>query len=259
MGPASAKPGEIPRWQQFAVPRLRGDMRPALTIVIDDMGVIHPGTARVAALPAPLTLSWFPFARDLPTQVAAAAARGHEATLHMPMQATGNTTNWTGPDPLRIDIPAEENLRRLKAALDAVPQTVGLNNHMGSVATKDVALMDLVAAETRARGMLFLDSVTIGHSVAYRQAMMASVPAAARDVFIDDSNDKAAILASLEQAVQIAKRWGNVIAIGHPRPHTIEVLESWLPGVAARGLALVPLSATVAYRNEIAMPAQAQA
>jgi polysaccharide deacetylase 2 family uncharacterized protein YibQ len=153
--------------------------------VIDDMGVVHPGTQRVAAMPGPLTLAWFPFAHALPDQVGAAAARGHEAILHMPMQAFGASTAWTGPDPLRVDIPLAENHRRLVAALDAVPDTVGLNNHMGSVATRDRALMDLVAGEAKRRGMLVLDSVTIPHSLAYRQAALAGVPAAARDVFID--------------------------------------------------------------------------
>ena len=62
------------------------------------------------ALPAPLTLAWFPFARNLPEQVAVATARGHETMLHMPMQAFSSCIAWTGPDPLRIDLPPEENL-----------------------------------------------------------------------------------------------------------------------------------------------------
>ena len=241
--------GVVPRWQQFAVPRRRGDTRPMLSIVIDDMGFMHPGTERAVALPGP-------FATNLPARVANAAARGHEATLHMPMQAFSNSTVQTGPDPLRIDLPAAENRRRLRAALDAVPQTVGLNNHMGSVATKDVALMDIVAAEAKARSMLFLDSLVIGHSVAHRQAALAGVPSASRDIFIDDAADKNAMRNELAQAVAIAKRYGHVIAIGHPRPLTLDVLEAWLPGAEAReGVALTPLSAVVAYRNEIAMPA----
>ena len=254
IGQAIPIPDLVPRWQKFAVPRKRGDRRPMLSIVIDDMGYMHPGTERAVALPGPLTLSWFPFASNLPTQVAVAAARGHEATLHMPMQALSDSLYQTGPDPLRIDLPAAENLRRLRAALDVVPQTVGLNNHMGSVATRDIPLMDLVALEAKSRGMLFLDSLVIGHSVAYRQSALIGVPAASRDVFIDDSRDKAMMRHQLAEAVWIAKRYGHVIAIGHPRPATLDVLEAWLPGAEAReGVALTPLSAVVAHRNAIPM------
>jgi polysaccharide deacetylase 2 family uncharacterized protein YibQ len=253
-GQVTPVPDLVPRWQKFAVPRKRGDRRPMLSIVIDDMGFMHLGTGRAVALPGPLTLSWFPFATNLPTQVAAAAARGHEATLHMPMQAFSDSLYQTGPDPLRIDLPAAENMRRLRAALDGVPQTVGLNNHMGSVATRDIPLMDLVALEAKSRGMLFLDSLVIGHSVAYRQSALIGVPAASRDVFIDDSHDKTVMRHQLAEAVSIAKRYGHVIAIGHPRPATLDVLEAWLPGAEAReGVALTPLSAVVAHRNAIPM------
>jgi polysaccharide deacetylase 2 family uncharacterized protein YibQ len=246
--------GALPRWQQFAVRVPPADGRPAISIVIDDMGVMHPGTPRAIGLPGPLTLCWFPFARELPRQVGAGQQHGHEALLHMPMQAFGNSIAWTGPDPLRIDLPAEENLRRLTAAMDAVPATVGLNNHMGSVATRDVALMSLVAQETKRRGMLFLDSLTIDHSVAYREAAQAGVPAAERDVFLDDIADRAAIAKQLELTERIARRYGHVIAIGHPRMLTLDALEEWLPGLQDRGFALWPLSATVAWRNDIAIP-----
>ncbi len=252
-GPAPARQGPPPRWQRYAARAPLQDGRPAITLVIDDLGVVHAGTQRVVALPGPITLAWFPFARSLPEQVAAAAERGHESILHMPMQATGNSTAWTGPNPLRIDLPPAENLRRLQAALDAVPDTVGLNNHMGSVATRDQALMDLVAQEAKRREMLVLDSVTIGHSLAYRQAALAGVPAAARDIFIDYMADAGVIRGQLALIEATARRHGHVIAIGHPWPLTVEALEAWVPTLASRGFALWPLSATVAWRNEIAL------
>ncbi len=256
-GAAAVPPTPItkPRWQRNAVAAPQFDGRPAITLVIDDMGVVHPGTNRVMALPAPLTLAWFPFAHGLPQQVAEAAARGHEAILHMPMQANGRSTAWTGPDPLRIDVPLDENLRRLQAALDAVPATVGLNNHMGSVATLDGPLMAMVAAEAKRREMLVLDSLTIPHSMVYREAVVAGVPAASRDVFIDPVANAAVIRQQLAQIEAIATRHGHVIAIGHPWPLTIEALEAWVPGLQDRGFVLWPLSATVAWKNDIRLTA----
>jgi polysaccharide deacetylase 2 family uncharacterized protein YibQ len=251
---ATLSPPLPPRWQRYAVPAFPAGDRPVISIIVDDLGVIHPGTARAVALPGPVTLAWFPFARDLPDQLAAAGERGHEALLHMPMQAFGMSIAWTGPDPLRIDLPPEENLRRLVTAIDAVPDTVGLNNHMGSIATRDVALMDLVAQELRRREMLLVDSLTIPHSVAYSCAAQAGVAAIKRDVFIDYKHDAAIIQGQLELIERKAREWGHVIAIGHPRPLTLDALEAWLPGLDAKGFVLWPASATVACRNNIAMP-----
>jgi len=240
-----------PRWQRYAVAQPTNTDKPAITIVIDDLGVVHPATERVIAMPGPLTLSWFPFAKNLTAQVAAAVAHGHEMTLHMPMQSNGLTTAWTGPDPLRIDLPADVNLARLRAAIEAVPGTVGLNNHMGSVATRDAALMALVAQECKARDMLFLDSVVISHSVAYSSARDAGVPATARDIFIDHSADPEAIRAQLAQIEAMSRRHGHVIAIGHPWPHTVAALEEWLPTLKAKGFELWPLSSMTARRNKL--------
>ncbi len=255
--PTATAPATVvrPRWQRYAVAHPARVERPAITIVIDDLGVVHPATERVIAMPAPLTLSWFPFARNLVSQVAAGAARGHEMTLHMPMQSNGLTTAWTGPDPLRVDLTPAVNLARLRAAIDAVPATVGLNNHMGSVATRDPALMALVAEECKARDMLFLDSVVVTHSCAYSAAHDIGVPAAARDIFIDHSPKPEIIRQQLDQIEAQARRHGHVIAIGHPWPHTVAALEEWLPTLAGKGFELWPLSAMVARRNGLTMAA----
>jgi uncharacterized protein len=254
-GPPSIQPvapiDVTPTWRRNAVAAPAFDGRPAITLLIDDMGVMHRYTDQAVALPGPLTLAWFPFARKLPEQVAAAAARGHEAMLHMPMQGYSDSIKQTGPDPLRIDLPPEVNRALLRDAIAAVPASVGVNNHMGSVATRDPLLMELVAQEVRAHGMLFLDSVVVPHSVALCCAELAGVPAAARDVFIDNLPNPAAIWGQLAATEAFARRHGHAIAIAHPRPRTLAALEVWLPTLAAKGFTLWPLSATVAWRNSL--------
>jgi uncharacterized protein len=249
--PPSPPPDVPPAWRRNAAAAPAVDGLPWITLVIDDMGVTHPYTAQAVALPGPLTLAWFPFARDLPAKIADAAARGHEAMLHMPMQSYSDSIRQTGPDPLRIDLPPEVNRALLREAIDAVPNSIGVNNHMGSVATLDPTLMGLVAREVATHGMLFLDSVVVPHSVALGCAEMVGVPAAARDVFIDNVAKPKVIWDQLAATEAFALRYGHAIAIAHPRPHTLAALEVWLPTLAAKGFTLWPLSATVAWRNDL--------
>jgi hypothetical protein len=122
---------------------------------------------------------------------------------------------------------------------------------MGSVATRDPLLMELVAREVRAHGMLFLDSVVVTHSVALCCAELAGVPAAARDVFIDNVAEPWVIWRQLAATEAFARRHGHAIAIAHPRQHTLAALEAWLPTLHTKGFALWPLSATVAWRNNL--------
>jgi polysaccharide deacetylase 2 family uncharacterized protein YibQ len=248
--PAEPLP-DLPAWRRHAVAVDPSDARPKIAIVIDDLGVMREHTARALQLPGPLTLAWFPFAPDLATQAAEGRDRGHETLLHMPMQAYSNSTYETGPNPLRVDLPPEVNIDLLQKAIAAVPYSVGLNNHMGSVATKSAALMTIVAQQTRRASMLFLDSVVIPHSEGVICAEAAGVPTAARDVFIDNTSLPTDIAQQLALTEFTARHQGYAIAIGHPRPNTLAALESWLPTLAAKGFALWPISATVALRNHL--------
>jgi polysaccharide deacetylase 2 family uncharacterized protein YibQ len=253
--PARPAAEALPPWRRYAMAPPQSDGRPVIAVVIDDLGVVREGTERAVALPGPLTLAWFPFAPRLAEQVRAATARGHETLLHMPMQSFSNSTAQTGPDPLRIDLDADVNLARLRAAIAAVPDAVGLNNHMGSVATRDAALMTLVAGETRRQGMLFLDSVVIPHSQGLPCALEAGVPAAGNDIFLDPIHSSVSVQEQLERVEHIARHRGYAITIGHPHPRTLEGLAAWLPGAAARGLVLWPVSAAVVLRNRLDVPA----
>ncbi len=249
--PAQAVP-DLPIWRRNAVRVDPNESRPKIAIVIDDLGVMRDNTARALRLPAgPLTLAWFPFAPDLAQQAAEGRDRGHETLLHMPMQAYSNSTYETGPNPLRVDLPPQVNVELLQSAIAAVPHSVGLNNHMGSVATGSIPLMDIVADQTKLATMLFLDSVVIPHSEGVLRAEAAGVPTAARDVFIDNTSDPTDIANQLLLTEVMARHQGYAISIGHPRPNTLAALESWLPTLEAKGFALWPIAATVAYRNHL--------
>ncbi len=242
--PAAVEPVGPPAWRRFAVAPEPANGRPTIAIMIDDMGLNRVQTERAVNLPAPLTLSWMPYAPNVTAQAAAAAARGHETMLHMNMEALGHTD--PGPDSLRTWQSAETNRAYLRTALDRLPNAVGLNQHEGSVASLSTPLMDVVMGELHARGMLFIDSLTIPHSVGLARARAMGVPARGRDIFLDNSPDPAAIRAQLAATEAVARREGHAIAIGHPRASTMDVLAAWLPTLASRGFVLWPVSATVA-------------
>ena len=71
---------------------------------------------------------------------------------------------------------------------------------------------------------------------------------ASRDVFLDHDRNAEAVVRQLAQTERVARRRGYAIAIGHPHDITINALQKWLPDVAARGFAIVPLSAIVRRR-----------
>ncbi len=138
-------PPAIPAWERYAVAAPQRNGRPWVAIVVDDMGLDRSRSARVIALPGPLTLAFLPYARDLERQTAAARAAGHELLLHLPMEPEGSEN--PGPDALRTDQDDQEILRRTVADLERFGSYVGVNNHMGSRFTRDARAMRPVMAE----------------------------------------------------------------------------------------------------------------
>lgn len=236
-----------PTWLRNAVAAPSPDGRPAIAVVMDDLGLNRRGTAALNRLKAPLTLSFLPYAGALEEQARAGHAAGHELLLHMPMEPTGH--EWPGPNALLSSLAPRDMVERLRAQLLSFPGFVGVNNHMGSLLTAERAPMALVMAELGARGLLFLDSRTTAQSVAADEARRAGVAHASRDVFLDNDVDIDAIRRQLALVEQIARRRGNAVAIGHPHDATIEALRSWLPSLEQRGFVLVPISSVVAHES----------
>jgi polysaccharide deacetylase 2 family uncharacterized protein YibQ len=205
------------------------------------MGLDRPRSQRVMALPGPLTLSYLPYARDLAAQAASGRSAGHEIMLHLPMEPQGGDVD-PGPNALTLALSPADAAARLQSNLGAFDGYVGVNNHMGSRYTEDRTAMQSVLREIQRRGLLFVDSRTSGRSVGLELARQLKMPAAARDVFLDNDQAPAAIRAQLSRLEAAAKRNGAAIAIGHPHDATIEALAEWLPTVVGKGFDLVPVT-----------------
>jgi polysaccharide deacetylase 2 family uncharacterized protein YibQ len=102
--------------------------------------------------------------------------------------------------------------------------------------------MAALARALHDRGLFFIDSRTSSASRAFEAARRAGVPAAARNVFLDDDEQPATIRRQLEHAERLAREQGSCLAIGHPHPATLDVLAEMLPEIEARGVRLVPAS-----------------
>ncbi len=217
---------------------------PRLAIIIDDLGGDLAPAEALLRLRYPLTLSILPNQPHSAEIADKTFRRGDEVMLHLPMEFEGSTAKPEAVE-LRVGMGAGEVDRLLGQMLEAVPHAAGINNHEGSRATTDPALMADVMAVLRQRNLFFIDSRTTAATVAYDAARQAGVRAASRNVFLDDVETREAILRQIDLAERDATKEGSAIAIGHPHPATIAALEEALPQLKARGVRLVFASALV--------------
>lgn len=123
--------------------------------------------------------------------------------------------------------------------LQNVPGAVGVNNHQGSQATSDPALMRELMPVLRDRHLFYIDSRTTAATVAYDTAQSSGVPSAFRNVpFLDDVAEVGAVRKQLELALRDAREKGQAVAIGHPHPATLEALREILPKAQSEGVEL---------------------
>ncbi len=215
---------------------------PRLAIIIDDLGRDPSAADAVLALPFPFTASVLPnlpFSADVADR---AYRRGDHVILHLPMEAESESESGAAkPEAveLRVGMNASQVRSILASMLATVPHAAGVNNHEGSRATADPALMNALMAAIRERDLYFIDSRTTAATVAYDSAESAGVPAASRKVFLDDTPTRKAVLAQLDLAARDARRDGSAIAIGHPHPATIAALAEGVPRLRADGIQLV--------------------
>ena len=218
---------------------------PRLAILIDDLGNELAPARRLASWREPVSGAVLPGLAYSAASARALADGGKQVLLHLPMEPHGFPKVRPGPGVILRAQSDVEIVRTLEEDLATVPGAAGVNNHMGSAATADPRVMRAVTRVLSRRGLFFVDSRTTDATVAERTAEEESVPSAHRRVFLDDVATEAAVRAQLDEAVAHARNEGGCIAIGHPYPATLAVLERELPRMAEEGVRLVKVGELV--------------
>jgi uncharacterized protein len=216
--------------------------RPRVAIVIDDLGYDGRLARSFLALQEPLSFAVLPYATFSKSIARQVHEAGRDLLLHLPMEPKGYPEVNAGEGVLLVAMNDGVLLEKLRETLAAVPAIVGVNNHMGSRFSEDEDKMRVVLGEMKQRGLFFVDSRTSAESKGYSLAVQMGIPAAERDVFLDNIQSPQAIGSELRRLAQLARLKGKAIGIAHPHEVTLEVLRQALPQLRQDGLELVPVS-----------------
>ena len=215
---------------------------PRIAIIIDDLGYQLAAGRRAIALPGPVSYAVLPGTPQGRRLAALAQEQGKDVLLHLPLQAVDHA-GPVEPSGIMLDMSHNAFRATFAEALGAVPNAIGVSSHRGSLLTRHPGHMAWLMQELSDRdNLFFIDSYTTHESVALRVAREAGVAAKRRDVFLDHERSLEAITRELERAKRIARRNGQAVAIGHPFPETLEVLERELPHLEDQGFELVTIS-----------------
>jgi len=224
---------------------------PGIALIIDDLGNQRSQGLRAISLPGPITYAFLPSGPYTAALARKAHASSKEIMLHLPMQALDHAHEHVEPGTLTIDMSQQQFMDTLQQSLAAVPHVSGLNNHMGSLMTRHPGNMAWLMEAISERGdLFFVDSRTTHFTVAKQLATEYGIPSISRNVFLDNQPTPEAIRAQFRRLVEIARRDGTAVGIGHPQAATLQVLAEELEKLPQQGIQLLPVSRLIELQNE---------
>ena len=202
-------------------PASGAEERALIAIVVDDLGYSVEDAEQFARMSMPLTWAIIPYQVHSGDTAEIARSKGIPFILHLPMEAYDMDKRKA-----LVRVGMDEDAIRLvvRNALWSLPGVEGLNNHMGSRATSDRAVMEAVLMEVSLEGLFFIDSRTSAKSVAYPVAVEMGVPATFNRSFLDHEDKESFMWGQFEKALAIAAKRGGAVVICHARPGTIRFL-----------------------------------
>lgn len=216
-----------------------------LAIVVDDFGSIGGELLEgFMELPTEVTFAIFSGMKNSIATMEQAHRQGRETLVHVPMEPIGYPRVNPGDNPILVQMSRSEVGKTLARHLDGMDYCIGINNHMGSLATSDPDIMGYVMDVLKDRDILFLDSRTTNVSVAYQTAQKAHLTTYRNDLFLDSPDISNATMKDKIARIQDLGNGGNsVIAITHCHSREkLEYLKTFIKRIKAEGFTLIPLS-----------------
>ncbi len=221
---------------------------PRVAIIIDDLGYSLKAAKPLFDIEYPLTLSILPGLRySLLLAERMSRSPFDETMLHLPLEPESEAPLEQGT--IMVAMSKKEVRGWMEKHLQPLlPYIKGVNGHMGSKATADEKLMRIVLEEVKKRNLYFVDSYTTDKSVALEVAKSLGIKTVSRQVFLDlgrKRNNADYIRGQMEELADLARKHGKAVAIGHPKPLTLKILQEMMPKLAREGIQFVTVSEVV--------------
>jgi len=194
-------------------PRPPVENRGTLVFVIDDAGNNMKEIEPFLRIPGPLTIAVLPGLPNSAETAKRIRESGKEVILHQPMEAIG--AQDPGPSAIYSGMSVSEIRAVLAKNLAEVGPVTGMNNHQGSKITSDREIMQTILAFCAEHNIYFLDSRTTAETVVPVVAGQMGLKIAERNIFIDNEQNKDAMLRYIFNGLTRAQRSGSAVMIGH--------------------------------------------
>lgn len=225
----------VPVGKDYTFPAARPGA--TLVFVLDDGGQNLSDLQHYLNLPFPVAVAVLPqLAYSVESARRVRASGRHELLLHQPMQAVNLSVN-PGPGAITPEMTTTEIDAIVRKNLLEIGPVAGMNNHEGSLITESKVKIGKVIEICQKQGIFFLDSRTTAATAAPQAALELGAQIWERDVFLDNTQNRADILEQIQRGLAVANKKGYAIMIGHvwSGGNLAQIMEELYPVLKAQG------------------------
>ncbi len=197
-------------------------IKPKLVIIIDDISHKYQ-LNYIKSLPFKVTPSIFPPSKMNMHSNKLAKGLKH-FMVHLPLQSDSRAMNRMHKTLFITDSKIKIKNRVLEIK-KLFPNVKYINNHTGSVFTKNYKKSKELYSYLLKNGIKFVDSRTTQKTVFPKLAKEFKQKYYKNDLFIDNKIDTNAIIKKIKFAIKLAKKRGYAVIIGHPHHQTFKALK----------------------------------
>jgi polysaccharide deacetylase 2 family uncharacterized protein YibQ len=219
-----------------------------IAVVVYGFGDDDTLANRCFALPAPFAVAIPPATKTSAAFFKAAHDHHHEVVLQLPLEPINYPQVNPGPGTLLVTMSSTQIAGLVHKYVDQGHPLVGVSNHMGSLATQDMAVMTAVFRELRRNNLPFVHVSPAAGAVCRELAANLGVAYNEPDEIVDSE-------ARQTDPKALAKRWSSILQEARDREkmavwvRATPLTAAWLGGALAGklppGVRVVPLSAVI--------------
>ena len=221
--------------KDYTIPPARSGA--TLAFVFDDGGQNLSDLQHYLNLPFPVDVAVLPQLQHSVESARRVRSSGrHELLLHQPMQAINLSVN-PGPGAISPSMTTTDIDAVVRKNLAEIGPVSGLNNHEGSLITESKIKIGKVIEICQQQGIFFLDSRTTVNTAAPQAALELGAKIWERDVFLDNTQNRADILEQIQRGLEVANKNGYAILIGHvwSGSNLAQILQELYPVLKSQG------------------------
>lgn len=222
------------------------DQKPKIGLILLKVGVDTQLTRQAMnTLPKEVCFAFFPYTPDIEYWALKAQSQGRSILLTLSLENVTFSQDKEGPYTLLVNVPKEENLKKLEKILSKVSSSVGVVGFMRSRFLASRKDLYPILEFLKAKGYIFIDNSESSYSVTEELEKLIKGPFLRGKSILEERENKENIQEGLYSLEEEALKKGSALGLVYLSEDILPFLQEWITSLEVKGILLVPITTLI--------------